>query len=811
MTPTRSWRVPIAFFLSVCTVLLLTASNAFATAEANIEITKSSDVTEIAAGGTITYTITVTNLGPSGASQVVVEDDVPAELTNIQISSVTQPSQCTVLSNVITCNMQGLGASGSVNTIVFTADVVGSTETGTTITNCAFELSSNSFDPDHTNDQAPFSCGQGVSVVEQADMQVVKTQTFPTPTDPATAVNGGTNVTYHIVATNNGPSTANTVTVGDTITTGNATFVSATPTAPNTNGLDCSAFLAFGDSCTVASLASGQSVAFDLVVTVPNDGTTTITDTATTSSDTSDSDSSNNSSSVTTLICQTIDLSVSKVVTCFPEALVSGPKGFIPVCSFKGGDNITYHVTVTNNDATINATNVLFTDTLPSGVSYVSDTASCSSGSVATNDCNLGTINATASAQFDIVVTANDSGQIDNTASVAADQCDSDSNNNSSTATVQVATVNTPFALEADREAATGTVSDHNRVFEPNETARVDPSWLNTLDNADPDITGAATLLTGPGDGTSATYNIVDATADYGAIPAHTASDCNTATGDCYEMQILQTSPSVRPHLSDHLRHWDATFFETLSSGETKTWSLHLGDTFLDVPRANGFYRFIETILHNHITVGCGDGTLFCPAAPTQRNQMAAFIARSLAGTDAAVPLSSGDYDCVNGPSQFTDVPTTSGFCKHVNYLRDQKVAFGCTVTEFCPNNNVTRGSMAVFIARALEVIDGNTADPDGSIPLFSYDQTGGTRQYNCTGSTQIDQAHSIPANTPPFTDIAPSSPLCPVTGLLYVRHIVDGFGDGSYHPLTNIRRDQTAKILTNAFVKLPLYGPLTF
>jgi hypothetical protein len=213
--------------------------------------------------------------------------------------------------------------------------------------------------------------------------------------------------------------------------------------------------------------------------------------------------------------------------------------------------------------------------------------------------------------------------------------------------------------------------------------------------------------------------------------------------------------------------------------------------------------------------VGCGDGTDFCPTAFTFRSQMAAFVARSLAGNDAAVPSSSGDYNCATGPSQFTDVPITNGFCKHINYLKDVKVANGCTLTEFCPQNDVTRGQMAIFIARAWEVQQGNTADPEGSIPLFGNDATG-DRFYNCDS---VDHANTgsaptvdpIPANTAPFTDVASSGLVCKSAGLLFVQHIIDGFGDGSYHPAAFIRRDQAAKILTNAFVSLPLYGPLTF
>ena len=269
----------------------------------------------------------------------------------------------------------------------------------------------------------------------------------------------------------------------------------------------------------------------------------------------------------------------------------------------------------------------------------------------------------------------------------------------------------------------------------------------------------------------------------------------------------------------DHPRHWDVTFVETLApSNQTKTWTLHIGDTFLDVPRVNGFYRFIETILHNHITVGCGDGTDFCPGGFTNRAQMAAFIGRSVAGNDASIPTSGTGWDCAAGgdPSQFVDIDYNtqfSGFCKHANYLKDQKITFGCFDTShFCPAANVTRGQMAIFIARAVEVQDGNTADPDGSIPLFGNDDAG-TRQYNCDSTDQQNTVTlaTIPAGTPPFTDVPTSGDLCKSAGLLFVRHIVDGFGDGTYHPAANIRRDQTAKILTSAFVKLPLYGPLTF
>ena len=52
-----------------------------------------------------------------------------------------------------------------------------------------------------------------------------------------------------------------------------------------------------------------------------------------------------------------------------------------------------------------------------------------------------------------------------------------------------------------------------------------------------------------------------------------------TATPDCF--QIFVSVPLVRP-----APHWDASFTETLNvASPAKVWTLHVGDTFSDVPR----------------------------------------------------------------------------------------------------------------------------------------------------------------------------------------------------------------------------------
>jgi uncharacterized repeat protein (TIGR01451 family) len=86
------------------------------------------------------------------------------------------------------------------------------------------------------------------------------------------------------------------------------------------------------------------------------------------------------------------------------------------------GNNLTYTILVTNGGTTP-ATNVVVTDTLPSGVDFVSATGSQGTPCTRTGDvvtCNLGTIANGGSATVTIVVQAKKTGTISNTAVVGA-------------------------------------------------------------------------------------------------------------------------------------------------------------------------------------------------------------------------------------------------------------------------------------------------------------------------------------------------------------------------------------------------------
>ena len=101
----------------------------------------------------------------------------------------------------------------------------------------------------------------------------------------------------------------------------------------------------------------------------------------------------------------------------------------------------------------------------------------------------------------------------------------------------------------------------------------------------------------------TARYSIVAGAAHYGTIPVGATADCGT---HCYSLSVANLSP--RP-----LTHWDATVIETPATDDPpRVWTLHLGDSFRDVPRSHPFYKKIEALLHGGITVGCS-GSGYCP------------------------------------------------------------------------------------------------------------------------------------------------------------------------------------------------------
>src|SRR5207237_1372824 len=126
-----------------------------------------------------------------------------------------------------------------------------------------------------------------------------------------------------------------------------------------------------------------------------------------------------------------------------------------------------------------------------------------------------------------------------------------------------------------------------------------------------------------------------------------------------------------------------------------KTWTLHVGESFADVPTSNIFYSYVENIFHNGVTGGCG-GTNYCPTNQTLRKQMAVFVLKSKLGSSYAPPA------CV---CTFSDVPCPGTFTDWIEDLSNRGIAAGCGGGNFCPTNPTTRGQMAPFLSKTFGLL----------------------------------------------------------------------------------------------------------
>jgi S-layer homology domain len=118
---------------------------------------------------------------------------------------------------------------------------------------------------------------------------------------------------------------------------------------------------------------------------------------------------------------------------------------------------------------------------------------------------------------------------------------------------------------------------------------------------------------------------------------------------------------------------------------------------FTDIPPAHPFKPFIEELYNDGVTSGCSTSPLtYCPDSPVTRGQMAVFIERAL-GNFSPNPTTAGI---------FIDVPPSHPFAPYIAQLFNDGITSGCSTSPmmYCPDSPVTRGQMAVFIAKAFSL-----------------------------------------------------------------------------------------------------------
>jgi uncharacterized repeat protein (TIGR01451 family)/uncharacterized delta-60 repeat protein len=167
--------------------------------DSDLELVMTAAPAAVTLGNTLIYSISVTNYGPAAATNVIITDTLPSG-----VSYVSSSCSCTVGTNgVLTNTVATLAVS---NGVTFNIEVIPNTLGN--ITNIA-AATANEPDPNINYVQTNV-----VSVSSpSADMGV-------TLSDSPNPVLDGANVTYTIVVTNNGPSTATGVMATNTLPVG---------------------------------------------------------------------------------------------------------------------------------------------------------------------------------------------------------------------------------------------------------------------------------------------------------------------------------------------------------------------------------------------------------------------------------------------------------------------------------------------------------------------------------------------------------------------------------------------------------------
>jgi len=150
-----------------------------------------------------------------------------------------------------------------------------------------------------------------------------------------------------------------------------------------------------------------------------------------------------------------------------------------------------------------------------------------------------------------------------------------------------------------------------------------------------------------------------------------------------------QTASAAFPGLAPGALH-DVTATNTGGCGWTspKAWFAD----FLDVDQLHPFHRFVENIFRKGITAGCASAGNYCPANPVTRAQMAVFLLKSKYGASYTPPAAAG---------VFGDVPPSNPFAPWIEQLATELITAGCSGGNYCPANAVTRAQMAVFLLKS--------------------------------------------------------------------------------------------------------------
>jgi len=166
----------------------------------DLGVTKMDDPDPIALGnGDVTFTVLVDNTGPSAATEVLVVDQLPAELTYVNSTTSAGSIIYDGVTHTVTVDIGNLAVDAQVTATVTTTPTV----TGEFNNSVSVSALEHDLNPDNDSDQ------EDTTVVEGIDLWLTKTVNNPNPDYQET-------ITFTVRITNEGPSTATGIVVADT-------------------------------------------------------------------------------------------------------------------------------------------------------------------------------------------------------------------------------------------------------------------------------------------------------------------------------------------------------------------------------------------------------------------------------------------------------------------------------------------------------------------------------------------------------------------------------------------------------------------
>jgi uncharacterized repeat protein (TIGR01451 family) len=220
---------------------------------ADLVITKTAGAATVSAGGTMNWTLAITNNGPFASNGSSVTDVLPAGLTPTSVSS-SVPDACTIAGQSVTCQAGEIVPGAGYQALIVTT--VDPDYAGATITNTATLTPGTETDPNAANNTAsasvsvnPGATGADLAITKKASAGTVKP--------------GGT-LGYTMVVTNIGGSVSTTGTITDTLPQG------LTPASASITGVAC-AIRGRTVTCPVGFLPVDSSVTATVTAKVGKD------------------------------------------------------------------------------------------------------------------------------------------------------------------------------------------------------------------------------------------------------------------------------------------------------------------------------------------------------------------------------------------------------------------------------------------------------------------------------------------------------------------------------------------------------------